>query len=144
MFSYKIYEICKNTFFYWTSLLWWLLLAVNSVIQWRQTLKVCPAKKRNNRTWILRLVFLGNKCFPNIHCWQYPILVTLHEKARSSRPEVSCEKGVFENFANQRCFPSEKLKAEAVVRMCSGKKVFLEILLNSQENTCAKVSFLQP
>ena len=39
---------------------------------------------------------------------------------------------------------SEKLKAEAVVRRCSVKKVFLEILLNSQENTCARVSFLQP
>ena len=35
-------------------------------------------------------------------------------------------------------------KAEAVVRKCSVKKVFLEILLNSQENTCATVSFLQP
>ena len=39
------------------------------------------------------------------HCWQYPILVMLHEKARSSRPEVFCKKGIFENFANQRCFP---------------------------------------
>ena len=39
------------------------------------------------------------------HCWQYPILVMLHEKARSSRPEVFCKNGVFENFVNQRCFP---------------------------------------
>ena len=31
---------------------------------------------------------------------------------------------------------------EAVVRRCSVKKVFLEILQNSQENTCARVSFL--
>ena len=37
----------------------------------------------------------------------------------------------------------EKLKAEAAVRMCSVKKV-LEISQNSQENTCAGVSFLQP
>ena len=36
----------------------------------------------------------------------------------------------------------EKLKAEAVVQKCSVKKVFLEISLNSQENTCARVSFL--
>ena len=100
------------------------------------------------------------------HCWQYPILVALHEKARSSGPGVFCKKGVFENFTNQRCFPvsfqnlrnfqkhlfnrtppvaaSGKLKAEAVVRRCFVKKVFFEILLNSQENTCAKVSFLQP
>ena len=33
-------------------------------------------------------------------------------------------------------------KAEAVVRRCSIKKVFLEMLQNSQENTCARVSFL--
>ena len=31
---------------------------------------------------------------------------------------------------------------EAVVQRCSVKKVFLEILQNSQENTCARVSFL--
>ena len=78
-------------------------------------------------------------------------------KIRSSRPEAFCKKGVFENVANQRCFPknafynrthvvaaSEKLKAEAVIRRCFLKKVFLEILLNLQENTCARVSFLQP
>ena len=32
--------------------------------------------------------------------------------------------------------------AEAVVRRCSVEKVFLEISQNSQENTCARVSFL--
>ena len=32
--------------------------------------------------------------------------------------------------------------AEAVVQRCSAKKVFLEISQNSQENTCAKISFL--
>ena len=31
---------------------------------------------------------------------------------------------------------------EAVSRRCSIKKVFLEILQNSQENTCVRVSFL--
>ena len=30
---------------------------------------------------------------------------------------------------------------EAVVRRCSAKKVFLKILQNSQENTCARASF---
>ena len=34
------------------------------------------------------------------------------------------------------------LLTEAVARRCSVKKVFLEISLNSQENTCARVSFL--
>ena len=32
--------------------------------------------------------------------------------------------------------------SEAVVQRCSVKKVFLEILQNSQENTCARDSFL--
>ena len=31
---------------------------------------------------------------------------------------------------------------EAVAQKCSVKKMFLEILQNSQENTCARVSFL--
>ena len=31
---------------------------------------------------------------------------------------------------------------ETFARMCSVKKVFLEISQNSQENTCARVSFL--
>ena len=39
---------------------------------------------------------------------------------------------------------AKELKAEAVVRSSSVKKGFLEISQNSQENTCARVSFLQP
>ena len=34
------------------------------------------------------------------------------------------------------------LRIEAVAQRCSVKKVFLEIWQNSQENTCARVSFL--
>ena len=33
-------------------------------------------------------------------------------------------------------------KPEAVVQRCSAKKVFLKISQNSQENTCARISFL--
>ena len=33
------------------------------------------------------------------------------------------------------------INTEAVVQRCSLKKVFLEISQNSQENTCARVSF---
>ena len=39
---------------------------------------------------------------------------------------------------------SEKLKAEVVVRRYSVKMFFLKISLNSEENTCVRVSFLQP
>ena len=34
------------------------------------------------------------------------------------------------------------LTSEAVVQSCSVKKMFLEISQNSQENNCARVSFL--
>ena len=37
---------------------------------------------------------------------------------------------------------TEVVATEAVVQRCSVKKVFLEISQNSQENTCARVSFL--
>ena len=35
-----------------------------------------------------------------------------------------------------------KQRTEPVAQRCSLKKVLLEILQNSQENTCARVSFL--
>ena len=35
-----------------------------------------------------------------------------------------------------------ELQSEAVAQRCSVEKVFLEISQNSQENTCARVSFL--
>ena len=47
------------------------------------------------------------------------------------------------------CFPGscfqnhpDSVISEAVARRCSVKKVFLEISQNSQESTCARVSFL--
>ena len=36
----------------------------------------------------------------------------------------------------------EKIKTEVVSQKCSVKQMFLEILQNSLENTCARVSFL--
>ena len=40
------------------------------------------------------------------------------------------------------CQTSMMVFLQAVTQRCSWKKVFLEILQNSQENTCASVSFL--
>ena len=45
------------------------------------------------------------------------------------------------SFSTKRTLP-EMLLIEAVVHKCSVKKLFLEISQNSQENTCATVSFL--
>ena len=39
-------------------------------------------------------------------------------------------------------YPLRVANSEAVVRRCNVKNVFLEILQNSQENTCARASFL--
>ena len=41
-----------------------------------------------------------------------------------------------------KAFKDLNLKLEAVVRRCSVEKVFLEILQSSQENTCARISFV--
>ena len=48
------------------------------------------------------------------------------------------------NFSqkNNLQFCVEFIWAEVVAKRCSVKKVFLEISLNSQESTCARVSFL--
>ena len=91
-----------------------------------------------------------------------PLLAVPHF-SKVAVAEVFCKKGVLENLGNHRCFSvnftrfsrtpfsyntsgaaSEKLKAEAAVRRCSLKTVFLEVLLNSQEKTCARVSYLHP
>ena len=44
-----------------------------------------------------------------------------------------------------QCLSFTKMRSElseAVVQRCSVKKVFLKVLQNSKENTCARVSFL--
>ena len=40
-----------------------------------------------------------------------------------------------------KCCDNDSIISEAVVHRCSIKKVFLEILQNSQENTCASVFY---
>ena len=50
--------------------------------------------------------------------------------------DPSCLTGIY--IVSVRIF----VNSEAVIRRCSVKKVFLKISQNSQENTCARVSFL--
>ena len=51
----------------------------------------------------------------------------------------------FADFSNEllqrKCWSEESAIPEALAPRCSGKKLFLKILQNSQENICAKVSF---
>ena len=64
----------------------------------------------------------------------------LFNKVAGLRPAT-----LLKNRPYLRCFPvnfSKFLRTEAVVRRCSIKKVFSEISQNSQENTCARDSFL--
>ena len=168
MFPYEIYEMFKNTFFYRTSLLWCLLLAVNSVNQWKHILKVYMLPRKKWHTWavLLKLAFLdkdySSEVFQTLLAVPRFSKVAGKSQKQSSRgvllkrcswkfrkPQVfSCEFcKIFKNTFFHRAPPvaaSEKLKAEADVGRCSVKKVFLEISLNSQENACATVSFLQP
>ena len=44
--------------------------------------------------------------------------------------------------SNKDFFTRASQIAEAVAQRCSVKKVFLEVLQNSQENICARDSFL--
>ena len=46
------------------------------------------------------------------------------------------------NIKDRAFWKNKFISQEAVVQRCSVKKVFLEISQNSQENTCARVSFL--
>ena len=54
----------------------------------------------------------------------------------------------YENIPRQSVFKQRLIRAtkkkhlEAVARSCSVRKVFLEVLQNSQENACARASFL--
>ena len=50
-------------------------------------------------------------------------------------------KNIFMDTTEVRCY-IYVVCAEAVVQRCSVKKVLLEILQNSQENTCVRVAFL--
>ena len=57
---------------------------------------------------------------------------------RSGRPEL-----FYKIFSKIHCRKIWAVHiAEAVIHRCSVKKVFLEISKDSQENTCARVSFL--
>ena len=76
-----------------------------------------------------------------------------HLFRRTSAYSCFCSFGVYQNGnmilmvrSEQRCYHPEFLLkrrlSEAVVWRCSVKKVFLAISQNSQENACARVSFI--
>ena len=64
-------------------------------------------------------------------------LITMHQIDRAA--EVHLEP--FQTYMIAIFFGNCYQLLEAVVQRCSVNKVFLEISLNSLENTCARVSF---
>ena len=92
-------------------------------------------KVKHKKQWVIQV-----QC--KSICWQM-----FFRKCQTCKPKVfSCKfckilKHVF--FQGRPLVAaSKKPKAEAVIRRSSVKKVFFKTLLNSQENTCARVSFL--
>ena len=125
----------------------------------------CRKKKWHTWTLLLRLVFLDNEYssevfqtllavphFSNV-AWKSQkqssgVLLKRYFWKFRKQKVFSCEFcNIFKNIFFHRTplvATSEKLKAEADVWRCSVKKVFLEIFLKLKENTCARISFLQP
>ena len=73
-----------------------------------------------------------------------------HLKWSKILDKVTCENGSitvvslhFVKFFRTALLSNICERPEAVVQKCSVKKVFLEIPQNSQENTCATVSFIK-
>ena len=121
-----------------------------------------PQKKWYTWTVLLRLVFLDNEYpseffqtflavphFSNIapkNQKQSPMGV-LEKRCfwKFCKPKFSCEfcKNLKNNFFHRTppAAASEKLNAETVDWRGSVKKVFLEILLNSQENLCQSLFY---
>ena len=58
---------------------------------------------------------------------------------RNNKWLVNCSFNPHKSFIGNHL---DAVSTEAAGQRCSEKKVFLEISQNSQENTCAKVSFL--
>ena len=130
---------------------------------WKFTL---PRKKWYTWTVLLRLVFLGNEYSSEFFqtLLAVPHFSNVTRKIQKQSSGSVLYKRCFWKFRKLKVFSCEfceifrntffhrtplaaasgKLKTEAVVRRCSVKKVFFEMLLNLQESTCARVSFLQP
>ena len=60
----------------------------------------------------------------------------IQKKSTSGKPAFFVT-NIFDNGKYEK-----QIKSEAVIQRCSINKVFLEISQNSQENICARVSFL--
>ena len=68
---------------------------------------------------------------------------SVKKKAKFIMKRISVGKcGILSDVSKIKSVYRSRAFSEAFARRCSVKKVFLEISQNSQENTCARVSFL--
>ena len=73
-----------------------------------------------------------------LHC-----SASVKKKAKFIMKRISVGKcGILSDVSKIKSVYRSRAFSEAFARRCSVKKVFLEISQNSQENTCARVSFL--
>ena len=78
-------------------------------------------------------------------CWFFQIFknhISLQNNSRRLLLQIQYWDLRFKSYSNRNSLLKNAFLLEAVVWRCSVKKMFLEILQNSQENTRARVSFL--
>ena len=89
--------------------------------------------------------------FWSLYCWLWKYFTLSSSVSNVNLEQVNAGWVTWKFLANRNMqklkrwssfVKSNKLISEAAVQRCSVNKVFLEISQNSQENTCARVSFL--
>ena len=85
-----------------------------------------------NRPLTHQLHLKTNFLFCYLALWQFNVFTTERPVYKKPRAKAYLR---HRNICDENSF-------EAVSRMCSAKKVFLKISQNSQENICARASFL--
>ena len=103
---------------------------------WHKISYLCFSMLQLKRSWDKRIFFYNQISFPFFFS-----CTCLMGKFKKTEYNPICK--VFtEVFLIARIPHSTFLISKADVQRCSVKKVFLKISQNSQENTCARVSFL--
>ena len=110
---------------------------------------MCASITFQNNSFSLRVhwISLSTLSFEKVNVFWFSITFHSHEKWFSLSAEMLLRESgsLSQNFPINLLGVLSMLSAvtkEAFVQRCSVKTVFLEISQNSQENTCARVSFL--
>ena len=85
------------------------------------------------------LVLCDRKHFCNIDWFEQPFIFV---SSRVPFAKLWCEECSYKTVSKNAEAAVSKCSTETIAQRCSVNKVFLEILQNSQENACARVSLL--